>query len=907
MVCTVLFLCCRLKMCYESVADWLDNGNNKKALQEADKVLKKQPNFLCAKVLRALALLRMGKNEECETILETVRTETPVDDATLQAMAICYRELHQTDKICLMYAAAVAKEPNNEELLTHLFMAHVRVGDFKKQQQTAMALFKLKPKNPYYFWGVMSVVMQAREVPEATARGLVLPLAERMVVKMVESGRVEAEQEVQLFLMILEMQDKIEEALQVLDGPLGERLVSHLGLVHTKKAALLARLGRWRESHLLYKTMIRQEQDRWNFYCEYMKTAFRLWAICPDDADVDEAEEGDDEDSPRASDKIWLRADTTPQRCAEFLSLLESINEERGEKRMRGPLLSKMELYSRLLECPQSGVEPQTVLGDLVDLVVAYFEPFGGKPCCFSDLRCYLPLLPEERAEVLASRLSDTFDMDLTQLPSTVAQLRRHISLMQLCRYLGRHEHLSAEAKVELVEDWLRRYDHGATLESGNIATDFPCADPYIQLVCHVLLELALQHGQDHRLLEAASILEHALLLSPSNFHFKLILLRIYSITGAGSAAQSTFELLDVKHMQLDSLGWLHCSHLSSTAHLAMASAHYEATLKFFTANYKDSVDHLTFSYKFGSFLKISEFVEFRDRLHRSHHYTRCTVERMLTELMLASSHEHATQVLHQMDVTPAEDSIEWDKLRDNRDLEVALTYDPPHKQISPEIVECTFRREIALLRLRSLQLRCIAAAFELLKPPCGHSSSLNNGECKENLLSTLITQILHFYLPPIPASKSEMNHPIPSRADSIAGSAHISAFVAGLRLANQLSEFSQDTQADPVPVLESMQPRVLCGLAELASRLRDVCGQLNDCVGRWESRVALADEAADLLGKWSLEEDSATSLKDTKDRSRSKVAEAVSAKLRHSYMASAKELQSLLTLKIKHLSQYTT
>jgi N-terminal acetyltransferase B complex non-catalytic subunit len=59
-----------------------------------------------------------------------------------------------------VFAAAVAKDPNNEELLTHLFMAYVRIGDFKKQQQTAMALYKLKPKNPYYFWGVMSVVMQ---------------------------------------------------------------------------------------------------------------------------------------------------------------------------------------------------------------------------------------------------------------------------------------------------------------------------------------------------------------------------------------------------------------------------------------------------------------------------------------------------------------------------------------------------------------------------------------------------------------------------------------------------------------------------------------------------------------------------------------------------------------------------
>lgn len=30
--------------------DWLDNGNNKKAFQEADKVLKKQPKLQCAKV-----------------------------------------------------------------------------------------------------------------------------------------------------------------------------------------------------------------------------------------------------------------------------------------------------------------------------------------------------------------------------------------------------------------------------------------------------------------------------------------------------------------------------------------------------------------------------------------------------------------------------------------------------------------------------------------------------------------------------------------------------------------------------------------------------------------------------------------------------------------------------------------
>ena len=54
------------------IYDWLDNGNNKKALQEADKVLKKQPDFQCCRVLKCLALIRLGKEGEAEVILNKV-------------------------------------------------------------------------------------------------------------------------------------------------------------------------------------------------------------------------------------------------------------------------------------------------------------------------------------------------------------------------------------------------------------------------------------------------------------------------------------------------------------------------------------------------------------------------------------------------------------------------------------------------------------------------------------------------------------------------------------------------------------------------------------------------------------------------------------------------------------------
>lgn len=63
-------------------------------------------------------------------------------------------------KVCKLYEIAIKAEPQNEELHTHLFMSYVRVGDYRAQQRAAMALYKFVPKNPYYFWAVMSIVLQ---------------------------------------------------------------------------------------------------------------------------------------------------------------------------------------------------------------------------------------------------------------------------------------------------------------------------------------------------------------------------------------------------------------------------------------------------------------------------------------------------------------------------------------------------------------------------------------------------------------------------------------------------------------------------------------------------------------------------------------------------------------------------
>lgn len=164
------------------------------------------------------------------------------------------------EKICMIYHNAAKKQPGNDEILSQLFMAHVRVNDYKSQQTVALQLYKAKPKNPYYFWAVMSIVLQALRGPESRdkvkSKNLLL-LAQRMVDKIIVGAKVEAEQEVQLYLNILEYQEKCQETLKFLES---EVCKEHFpGAPISIKIELLKKLGKWRELRLIVEELLVEE------------------------------------------------------------------------------------------------------------------------------------------------------------------------------------------------------------------------------------------------------------------------------------------------------------------------------------------------------------------------------------------------------------------------------------------------------------------------------------------------------------------------------------------------------------------------------------------------------------------------------------------------------------------------
>lgn len=146
-----------------------------------------------------------------------------------------------------------------------------------------MQLYKFRPKNPYYFWAVMSIVLQAQRGPDANNEEkskVLLSLAQRMVDKLIQSDKLEAEQEVELYLSILKYQEKYEEALEFYDGPLCKRL--YPGAPISIKIELLRNLKRFEDLLELLKKFLLEEHDRWDYYQELIATSFALDAKTPE-------------------------------------------------------------------------------------------------------------------------------------------------------------------------------------------------------------------------------------------------------------------------------------------------------------------------------------------------------------------------------------------------------------------------------------------------------------------------------------------------------------------------------------------------------------------------------------------------------------------------------------------------
>uniref|UniRef100_A0A665UD52 N-alpha-acetyltransferase 25, NatB auxiliary subunit n=1 Tax=Echeneis naucrates TaxID=173247 RepID=A0A665UD52_ECHNA len=790
------------------IYDYLDNGNNKMAIQQADKLLKKHKDLHCAKVLKAIGLQRTGKQDEAFTLAQEVATLEPTDDNSLQALTILYREMHRPELVTKLYEAAVKKVPLSEEYHSHLFMAYARVGEYKKMQQAGMALYKIVPKNPYYFWSVMSLVMQAISArDEKLAQTMFLPLAERMVEKMVKEEKIEAEAEVQLYFMILERLGKCEEALDVIRGPLGEKLTSELQSRENKCMMLYQRLQRWPECNALAHKLLLKNPDDWQFYPSYFESLFHL---------IDQSWSPPEEGEHCSEGAVHH----TVAEVVRFVEERIKGEDSKESRSLRGPYLARLELMHRLRErgCPE-----ESLLGEPLELMVQFFGKFGDKPCCITDLKIYLHLLCPEQHVQFINRLSEAVPLgeqgeEGFAFPEDTKALQRHLCVCQLSRALGLHHSLDVDGKLQLITELKAHYRHGLKFGKNSLKTELQFSDMYCLMAAHVYIDLWTEAGDENMVWQCLGILQEGLSHSPSNAQFKLLLLLLYCHLGAFEPVVDLYSSLDAKHVQHDTIGFLLTRYAESLGQFAAASQSCNFSLRFFHSNQKDTSEYIIQAYKYGAFEKIPEFIALRNRLNQSLHFAQVPVELNFSPAMSLSAED---------------DDIPWDNMRDNRDLTVFTSWDPKERYgLTDEHRHQSLEEESLWLRIRSLTLRLLAVLAGL-----GHAPSQQNSETtnengigdKTSVLSSLLSQLNQTLQAAAQMAEKRVQYPFLGPPSTRMGPALSSGSCQCQAAALQLSVHLQELDTVGLDESSELQTQICNSFKSLVVQLQEI---LNKCKG---------------------------------------------------------------------------
>jgi len=240
-------------------------------------------------------------------------------------------------------------------------------------------------------------------------------------------------------------------------------------------------------------------------------------------------------------------------------------------------------------------------------------------------------------------------------------------------------------------------------------------SDNYLVIAGHLLWDLWRSTGLTKHFLRATTLLHIGEASSPCNWQIKLLLIRLYGAAGCGSISATLHGNLDIKHLMLDSLGWLLPRQLWGSGHLELAITQLNATVRLYNHVNKDTADHIITAYRSGTFYQIRDIYRLRARITHSHHFATVDTERVLLQLLMeVSQHNQAISLLSPLDLELNPDSQLWDRLEDNRDLSTMVSWDPPELQVQPREVEESYRLEVQFARSRHLLLRCLAAVVNI-------------------------------------------------------------------------------------------------------------------------------------------------------------------------------------------------
>ncbi|KAJ3330890.1 N-alpha-acetyltransferase 25, NatB auxiliary subunit [Blyttiomyces sp. JEL0837] len=640
------------------ILEAIEVANYKQGLALCLKAMKKNPDALNLKALKAFCLDKQGKELEALELCLEILKRPPNDDLTLQVVSNVFRARAKYPEITRLYEGAYALDPSNEEYANHVFMSMVRNKDLRSQQQLAMKMQKTFKSNKYYFWAVMVLYLQGLAPQDATKKNICFSLAEKMMQKAVEDRRFSTFEELQLYLLILEQQGKRQEALQIINGDLGK-----LCKVATERQRLAKQIvrasGDFATLETLAKDSLEASLDDWESYTEYLD------AIVNTSKNLDEAR--------------------------DFIKNLQQKSLETSQtKPVRGPFVAEIELFHRFKD-------PE----DLIKSIIAYFGKFSSNLSAFDDIKNFLGMIPDDLITNTLSQLQSIVDASEKDI---ISKVRQSVNFQKIRFFLLSR---NPDDDLQTVTTGLKdQYDLTVNMSANLAVTERRYGDDFIILTVLSLIAKYAQSGNVSDLLEPASLLEFGLDKSPSNFTMKLLLLRIYKKLGSHKGVVRLTGSLDIKQIMFDTLSFLYSEGAEYFTPAELSIYLFQRILTIHASNNRETPEMIIQAFKFGTYSKIQEFMDFQERLHSSLQRGIATRQISRLEVLRRMSDDVSLSAyLLNLDsslLTYSDEAI--NALRDNRDFTVDVKWFGDESTAFEKIEKFTSKENMSYwLRLHAL------------------------------------------------------------------------------------------------------------------------------------------------------------------------------------------------------------
>lgn len=574
------------------------SDNPRPALKLATQAEAKRPGWPAARAVRAIALRRLGRIAEADAVAASVLSDlqtgaAPADEDAAAKLYLYYRESPRREAETAAAYEAVARACEEEPFLAESsFYWKLRARDWAGAQRIVTRLQRTsgnRPKEEYAVWtaaavwlgngggGIMDGVGASNPKMGALAAAMV-----RRAVCSPSSSPPSADV-----------------------ARFGTRLLCDVG-AHADAAAIMARggiaMGVSEAGHIcadisfqsgnvgmakeLYQSLlVGSDADDWGHWLRFINL----------------------HDTNDSKEPSWAPVEKI------VANLCEKARDT--SRPARGPFLADMEVRRR-----------QKDWEGLRGAILYYFGQFGDKPVCSHDLRPYVLSYCGEGNGSCARLVEGLEEASATETDASA----RHLHLAWLKLWLN--------CLDESADDLRKR--HEALLLENLESTERQPGDDYIILAAHKLLPAddgEARYSDYGRVLQAITLVETALMRSPHNFHFKLLVIRLYVSVGAMDLAFKTWCSLEIKHVQIATLSHLVTGPMFELgAHEQFAAKLRGEFDKLWLECTRDVPESVARAFGEGMVNAAVEFLEFRDRIERSTALARGMLYDALVQLNLS-------------------------------------------------------------------------------------------------------------------------------------------------------------------------------------------------------------------------------------------------------------------------------